>query len=74
MGLPGLIFVRPSLDTTHASGRELDIPSFGGVVTAERPTLLRLRHAARNQVPQPVPEPEPQLEPLDSPALRGAPQ
>jgi len=73
---PGLLFVRPSLDTTdvavRASGHDLDAHSFHGVVAAPTPTLLRLRHAARNQVSKPVDEPE--IEPAESPALQGGTQ
>ena len=72
MARPGLLLVRPSLDTTdatvRASGHDLDARAFHGVVAAPTPTLLRLRHAARNQVSQPIEEPG--LEPAKSPDLR----
>jgi hypothetical protein len=51
---PGLIAVRPWLDTRFSSGRALGIRSFDGIVIASRPTLVRLQHTS---TPVPVTEP-----------------
>jgi hypothetical protein len=55
---PGLLTVRPWLDTRNASGETLGIQSFNGRVAAARVTLVRL-HRGR----QPTPLVRPTLEP-----------
>ncbi|MGA2448187.1 MAG: hypothetical protein ABTD50_05900 [Polyangiaceae bacterium] len=68
----GLVFVRPSLDTNDAPGRDAAPRAFAGRVTAATPTLLRLRHPSRYRVHAEAPAPE--LEPMEPPALREGPQ
>ena len=68
---PGLLLVRPSLETTDAAGRDVDTHAFAGHVRAATPTLLRLRHASRYQAGQQM---APALEPVDERALRDHPQ
>jgi hypothetical protein len=81
---PGLLFVRPSLDTTSPNlrfvrpplenvstqGHDIDARAFSGIVVSTTPTLLRMRHTIRYLAPPELPEPE--LEPIASPALLDA--
>jgi hypothetical protein len=48
---PGLYAVRPSLDTTQASGNSIGLRTFDGRVEAATPLLLRVRHERRSSTP-----------------------
>jgi hypothetical protein len=50
----GLFVVRPRLDTSHASGSAIGLPTFDGVVIATTPTVVRLH---RGNVPPPLRRP-----------------
>jgi hypothetical protein len=51
----GLLAVRAQLDTRKASGADVGLQTFDGVVAAARPTLVRLHRAAAAEVrPKPV--------------------
>jgi hypothetical protein len=43
---PGLLVVRPQLDTRHASGASLGLRTFDGTLAATVPTLVRLHRGA----------------------------
>ncbi|HLK37010.1 MAG TPA: hypothetical protein VKU41_09700 [Polyangiaceae bacterium] len=43
---PGLLVVRAELDTRAASGKDIGLPSFDGVVDAEAPSLVRLHRGS----------------------------
>jgi hypothetical protein len=44
---PGLLVIRPALDTRKASGADIAIKTFDGEVVATTPTLLRLHQGAK---------------------------
>jgi hypothetical protein len=58
----GLFVVRASLDTRRASGVDIGVRSFDGIVIATSPTVVRLRHGSL-----PAPLLTPHLQPLLSP-------
>ena len=61
---PGLLVVRPEMDTRKASGADIALRTFDGQVIATTPTLIRLhrglkpQHLARPQL-EPLPQPSP---------------
>ena len=59
---PGLFFVRPELDTRRASGAEIALPTFDGLVVSGSLTYVRLHQGVN-----PVPMIQPRLEPLPPP-------
>ena len=59
---PGLFFVRPELDTRRASGADIALVTFDGLVVSSSLTYVRLRQGVN-----PVPLVRPRLEPLPSP-------
>jgi hypothetical protein len=57
---PGLIVVRPVMDTRRASGADLALRTFDGRVIATTPTLIRLHQGIKPpKLPRPRLEPEP---------------
>jgi hypothetical protein len=56
---PGLLVVRPRLDTRRASGAEIGLRTFDGEVLAARPTLIRLHSGTKvAELHRPVLAPE----------------
>ena len=51
---PGLYVVRATLDTRHASGADIGLRTFDGLVIASAPTVVRLRHGTQ---PEPAVRP-----------------
>ena len=56
---PGLLVVRPEIDTRHASGADLGLQTFDGEVIATTPTAVRLHRGSG----KPSPPERPHLEP-----------
>lgn len=56
---PGLVVVRPDLDTRKAGGGAIGLKTFDGVVIASSPTVVRLHHGnAQPRVERPRLDPE----------------
>jgi hypothetical protein len=58
---PGLVVVRPELDTRKASGADVALRTFDGRVLAKKPVIVRLHHGHKHPRLQ-----HPHLEPLPS--------
>jgi hypothetical protein len=71
---PGLLLVRPGLDTRHASGADLALRTFDGEVLAASPVLVRLHQGLKEpRLQRPHLEPAPSAPPTSPAALPQAP-
>jgi hypothetical protein len=61
---PGLVIIRPELDTRQASGADIGLRTFDGRVLASSPVIVRLRQGSSTAHLQ-----HPRLEPLPRPAV-----